>query len=172
MEKSSKVEKPKLQIYEKGKVVLIRNETVEEIKKMTPEKFEKVEVLDYVYDGFEIEIPFNTKKICSRVEEEIRKEIKQDETYSDEEEEWILSQYPTENEQLIILGLLKEITILKLKELYAKLEIEYLVRYPFCTDEEIEIKEKVLQDVFGKYLNENMADTLLIAWKTRYQEEE
>lgn len=168
MEKSNKLEKPKLQIYEKGKEVVIMNETTEEIKTMGLEEFEKVEVLDYLYDVLEIKIPFNVKEICNRAEKEIRKEIEQDETYSNEEKEWILSQYPTENEQLKILSLLEEITILKLKELYTKLEIEYFVKDPFLYEEQVEIKERVLQDVFGKYLNENMVDTLLIAWKTRH----
>lgn len=153
-------------------------ETIESIKKLGLEEFEKLEDIELIIsDEEKILIPMNAKAIIKRVGEKLRQEILQNEKLSDEEKDWTLNQTPTEDEELMLLSVLRDIIVLKLKALDFKIKTEYYVEKP---NTQIGLKKfqatvvKLANDIFGEDKTENMAEILFNAWKrnTELQQEQ
>lgn len=142
--------------------------TIEEVKRLGLEEFEELENVELIMPNEEkILVPLNVKAIIKRVGEKLRQEIMQNEKISDDEKEWELCQTPTEDEELMLLSVLKDIVILKLKTLDLKIRIEYYVEKPHTPTGLKKFQATVVKlanDVFGEDKTENMTEILFNAW--------
>lgn len=143
-------------------------EIIEEVKRLGLEEFEELEKLELIIPNKEkILVPMNAKEIVKRVGTKMRESIAENEKTSDDEMQWILDQTPTEDEELMILSVLRDIIILKLKTLDLKIRTEYYVEKPHTPTGLKKFQATVVKlanDVFGEDKIENMAEILFNAW--------
>ncbi len=145
--------------------IIEQDELIKKIEELRLEDFEKIQTLELkMLNKFTVTIPLNVGEIEKRVGQEMVNERKNSETYkryTDEMKEWLLAGFPGENEELIILDMLKNISILKLKEMEYKIKSEYYIRRPF-TDTQIRefqvLTNKISENIFGYNPNNNMVD--------------
>ena len=141
---------------------------IEQVKRLGLEEFEELEKLELIIPNKEkILVPMNAKEIVKRVGEKLRQKIVQNEKLSDEEKQWTLNQTPTEDEELMLLSILRDIIVLKLKALDFKIKTEYYVEKPYTQTELEEFQATVVKlanDVFGEDKTENMTEILFNAW--------
>lgn len=150
---------------------------IEQVKRLGLEEFEELEKLELIIPNKEkILVPMNAKEIVKRVGEKLRQEIVQNEKLSDEEKQWTLDQTPTEDEELMLLSVLRDIIVLKLKALDFKIKTEYYVEKPYTQTELEEFQATVVKlanDVFGEDKTENMTEILFNVWnRSRELEQE
>lgn len=151
---------------------------IEPIKELRLEGFEKLQELGIILpNGENIFVPLNVKEVGKRVGEKMRQEIMQNENLSDDEKDWELCQCPNDTLELMLLSVLRDIIILKLKALDVKIKTEYYVEKPYTQTELTkfkEIVEKLVNDIFGENSTENIAEILFDTWKrnTELQQEQ
>ena len=141
---------------------------IQNIKELRLEGFEKLQELGIILPNEEgIWVPLNVKEIIKRVGEKLRQEIMQNKNLSDEEKEWQLCQCPNDTLELMLLSILRDIIILKLKALNFTVKTEYYIEKPNTQTKEKEFQASVVKftnDVFGEDRTENMAEVLFNAW--------